>query len=182
MMKKLTIACLTVALGAGAIAAESKNLLKNGSFEQLNKKGKIVNWGASDWNPAKIRGKITLKQTDDAAVGKKAALVESTAGKGNLLIHQGFKKPVGVEKKYKVTLKFKGPIGGKVNTSFRTNESKAKKLKAQYVHSKAIKCNGKWQDLTATYTIKPVYSVVSIYVRFDKTPVQFDDVKVVEVK
>ncbi len=181
-MKKLMCGFTAAILCMGVFAADNDNLLKNGSFETLNKKGKIANWGASDWNGKDIKGKITIKQTDDAVVGKKAGLVESEAGKGNLLIHQAFNKPVGAEKKYKVTLKFKGPAGALVNTSFRTNEVKAKKLKPQYLHSKRIKCNGKWQDLTAEYTIKPDYSMVQIYVRFNKTPVQFDDIKVVEVK
>lgn len=181
-MKKIAIACLTIILGTGAIAGESKNILKNGGFEELDKKGNIAAWGVSDWNPKELNGKITIKQTDDAASGKKAALIESEAGKGNLLIHQAFKKPAGVEKKYKVTLKFKGAAGGNVNTSFYATAPKEKKLKVQYDHSARIKGSDKWQDLTAEYTIKPDYNQVQLYVRFNKTPVIIDDVEVVEVK
>ncbi|MCF6175946.1 MAG: hypothetical protein L3J71_09270 [Victivallaceae bacterium] len=182
-MKKLTVLALSATLMTTAVAAgnNDKNIVKNGSFEIIDAQGKISNWRAADWNKKEERGIITIKQVDDATAGKQAAQIDSTVGKGNLLIFQGFKKELGVEKKYKVTLKFKGPVGGYVFTSFYALAPKDKKIKPQYEHSKKLKGSDAWQELTALYTIKPEYNNIKIYIRCTKTPVIVDDVKVVEV-
>jgi Carbohydrate binding domain len=182
-MKKITVLALSIVLlSTTAFTGETDgNLIKNGSFEIVNNKGKISNWGTADWNKKEERGILTIKQVDDATDGKKAAQINSTVGKGNLLIFQNFKKTAGVEKKYKVTLKFKGPVGGDVYTSLYALAPKDKKIKPQYEHSKKIKGSNDWQELTASYTIKSEYNSVKIYVRCTKTPVIVDDVKVVEV-
>lgn len=182
-MKKIAILALSSALlGSTAFTGETDtNVIKNGSFELINSKGKVSSWRPADWNKKAERGITTIKQVNDATDGKKAIQIDSTVGKGNLLIMQNFQKTVGREKKYKVTLKFKGPAGGYVYTSFYARAPKGKKIKPQYVHSKKLKGSNVWQKLTAFYTIKPEYANINIYVRFNKTPVIIDDVKVVEV-
>ena len=183
MMKKITVLALSATLMATAVFAgnESKNILKNGSFEIVNNKGQLSYWVPADWNSKDKRGKTTIKQVDDATKGKKAAKIDSTVGKGNILIIQHFKKELGVEKQYKVTLKFKGPEGGYVYTSFYAKSSQDKKLKPKYEHSQKMKCGNEWQELTAAYTVKPEFNKLRIYVRCTKTPVIIDNVKVVEV-
>jgi len=181
-MKKMTIFTLSAALLTTAVFAgnNDKNIIKNGNFEIVDAKGKISNWTAADWNKKEDSGIITIKQVDSAD-GKKAAQIDSTVGKGNLLIFQTMKKPAGIAKKYKITLKFKGAVGGYLYTSFNAQAPKAKKIKPQYEHSKKLQGSNDWQELTASYTIKPEYNIIYIYIRCSKTPVIIDDVKVVEI-
>ena len=180
-MKKITVLALSATLMATAVFAgnEGENILKNGSFEIVNSKGQLSSWVPADWNSKEKRGKTTIKQI--AIAEGKAAQIDSTVGKGNILIIQYFKKELGVEKQYKVTLKFKGSAGGYVYTSFYAKSSQDEKLKPQYEHSHKMKGSNDWQELTASYTIKPEFDKLRIYVRCTKTPVIIDDVKVVEV-
>ena len=180
-MKKKLIAIFFVAVAVTTVFGgdNSQNLIKNGNFEAVDEKGDLKKWKAYCWTKG---GKASVKQVDGSVTGKKAALLESTIGKGNLLIVQTFNKPIGILKKYKITLKFKGAIDGTVHTSIKTfNTNNKDKNAKQYEYSAKIKGGERWKDLTAFYTVKPESNKVFIYLRSNKTPVIFEDVKVVEV-
>ena len=133
-MKKLTIALAMVA----AVCCSAQNLIKNGEFQEVDGKGKLVGW--------KYRAEqYSLVKSEDAAdEGKQVAsaeviVPEEGAAKTRTSVSMRQKIQLSEARKYQLTLVGKIDGTAMVNCSWIFFDEDGKKIKVKKFWSKAIK-------------------------------------------